>query len=146
MRKPTRAADKSLIDYVDYLFKSSGIADFGGCKKSAQNPFGFHFLIKGSNDRGLVERTCNKLFHNLGLLPRARNLSLGDACDYCMISRAESGDVDELGDKEDWGNDDFYFVFFNNPIVKLFSDDDPEAQFLLKSCFIDEDDDDDGET
>ena len=38
-----------------------------------------------------------------------------------------------------------YFVFFNNPIVKLFSDDDPEAQFLLKSCFIDEDDEGDGE-
>ena len=46
MRKPTRAADKSLIDYVDDLFKSSGIADFGGCKKSAQNPFALLHLFQ----------------------------------------------------------------------------------------------------
>ena len=125
MRKLTRMAVKAMTDYVNSVVQSCGISreNYTRCERFSCNPFGFGFSIPATTDKKLVVRTCNKIFHDLELLPRDKDLALGESSDYCVFSREEYG-----------GHNGFYYdIRFNHPIVKEFAEGDPEAQFIIKT-------------
>ena len=141
MRQLSRAEVKALTNYVDGVVQGCGIGieNYSICERFPENPFVFFFAIAPTTDEKLVVRACNKLFHDLELLPRGKNLALGVVSEYCMFTQEECENPAGFE----------YLVYFNHPIVKEFGDDDSEFQFtfgrwLLKrwteNCDGDEDD------
>ena len=64
-------------------------------------------------------KTCNELFHALGLLPGDKNLALGELGDYCNIVPPEGN----------W----CYLAVFNHPIMVGVKETDPGSEFILKN-------------
>ena len=54
----------------------------------ADNPFSYFLEIPLAVDEQIAVKTCNELFHALGLLPEGKNLALGELGDYCNYRTA----------------------------------------------------------
>ncbi len=85
----------------------------------ADNPFSYFLEIPLAVDEQIAVKTCNELFHALGLLPEGKNLALGELGDYCNIVPPEGN----------W----CYLAVFNHPIVLELKATDSESRFILKN-------------
>ncbi len=85
----------------------------------ADNPFSYFLEIPLAVDEQIAVKTCNELFHALGLLPEGKNLALGELGDYCNIVPPEGN----------W----CYLAVFNHPIVLEQKETDPESRFILRN-------------
>lgn len=120
MKKLTKKAYE-FIDYVvGEVFGGSGIEDARICD-DGDNPFAFIVSIPIETDERLIVKTCNKFFHALELLPKGKNLAMGEFGDYCQLVRG--GDSDG----------ECYVAMFNHPAVFSFGENDPECRFVLKN-------------
>ena len=108
------------MDMVDEVFDGSGI-DGIAFGEDGDNPYAFMVFIPIDVDKGFVVYSCNKLFHQLGLLPHNKGLLMGEVVDYCGIVRGGGADGE------------CYVASFNHPIVLGFEESDPRSRFILKN-------------
>lgn len=120
MKKLTKRAYELIDNVVVGVFGGSGIKGADLCD-DGDNPFSFVIEIPVENDEQLVLQKCNELFQSLELLPKGRNLNMGELSDYCGIVRGESSDGG------------LFIATFNHPAVFEFNEHDPEMQFVLKN-------------
>ena len=85
----------------------------------AENPYSYFLEIPLAVDEQVAVKTCNELFHVLGLLPEGRNLALGELGDYCDIVSLEGNGC--------------YLAVFNHPIMVGLDESDPKSEFILKN-------------
>ena len=85
----------------------------------ADNPFSYFLEIPLAVDEQIAVKTCNELFHAIGLLPEGKNLALGELGDYCNIVPPE----------DNW----CYLAVFNHPIMVGVQETDPGSEFILKN-------------
>ena len=85
----------------------------------AENPYSYFLEIPLAVDEQVAVKTCNELFHVLGLLPEGRNLALGELGDYCDIVSPEGNGC--------------YLAVFNHPIMVGLDESDPKGEFILKN-------------
>ena len=87
----------------------------------ADNPFSYFLEIPLAVDEQIAVKTCNELFHALGLLPEGKDIALGELGDYCDVGRGGTSDGE------------CYFATFNHPAVFEFKERDPECRFILRN-------------
>ena len=75
MKKLTKRAYALIDDVVGEVIGNSEIEGAQLCE-DGDNPFAFLVQMPMENDGRLVVKTCNELFHALGLLPEGRDLTL----------------------------------------------------------------------
>ena len=111
-------------DYRLVQKTANGIVRKHGLKDTAlslANPFLFALFVPASNGKRKVEKACNEICHELGVLPIEKALHVGECSDYCSLL------VD---------GDGFDFIAeFNHPIAKSFTGKDEESKFTLKGIF-----------
>lgn len=116
----TQKQKDEIGDIVDEVFDGSGI-DGIAFGEDGDNPYAFMVFIPIDVDKGFVVYSCNKLFHQLGLLPHNKGLLMGEVVDYCGIVRGGGADGE------------CYVASFNHPIVLGFEESDPRSRFILKN-------------
>lgn len=126
MKKLTKEAYEYIDHVVGEVVGNNGVKGFS-LFEDGDNPYSFFLEIPLENGEELAVRTCNKLFHALGLLPEDKNLTIGELGDYCNIVPPEHNGV--------------YLAAFNHPAVFELKETDPEYRFVLKN-WRDWDDDD----
>ena len=118
MKKLTKKA----YEYIDYVVGNvvgkSGIKG-ASLSDDADNPFSFFLEIPLDNGEELAVRTCNELFHSLGLLPAGKDLAIDELGDYCNIVSPQSNGC--------------YLAVFNHPAVFSLKESDSEYRFILKN-------------
>lgn len=120
MKKLTKKAYEFIDHVVGEVFGDSGIENARICD-DGDNPFAFLVSIPIDTDERLVVKTCNNLFHALELLPKGKDLAMGEFGDHCQLVRG--GDSDG----------ECYVAMFNHPAVLEFDANDPESRFILKN-------------
>jgi len=118
MRTLTDEEHKRIYRIVCEITGRNGVDgfEFSG---DADNPFSYFLEIPLAVDEQIAVKTCNELFHVLGLLPEGKNLALGELGDYCNIVPPEGN----------W----CYLAVFNHPIVLELKATDSESRFILKN-------------
>ena len=118
MKKLTPKAYEYIDQVIGEVVGGSGVKGFS-LFEDGDNPFSFFLEIPLENGEELAVRTCNELFHALGLLPEGKNLALGELGDYCNIVPPQSNGL--------------YLAIFNHPAVFELKATDPEYRFVLKN-------------
>ena len=85
----------------------------------ADNPFSYFLEIPLAVEERVVVKTCNELFHVLGLLPDRKNLAIDELGDYCNIVSPQGNGC--------------YVAVFNHPVVLELKETDQESRFILKN-------------
>ena len=132
MKRLTKRAYAYIDEVVGEVIGNSGIEGAQLCE-DGENPFAFLIQMPMENDRRLVVKTCNELFHALGLLPEGKDIALGELGDYCDVGRGGTSDGE------------CYFATFNHPAVFEFKESDPECRFVLRNWRTWDGGDDEGE-
>ena len=118
MKKLTPKAYEYIDQVIGEVVGGSNVKGFS-LFEDGDNPFSFFLEIPPENGEELSVRTCNELFHALGLLPEGKNLALGELGDYCNIVPPQSNGL--------------YLAIFNHPAVFELKATDPEYRFVLKN-------------
>ena len=118
MRTLTDEEHKRIYRIVCEITGRNGVDGFE-LSGDADNPFSYFLEIPLAVDEQIAVKTCNELFHVLGLLPEGKNLALGELGDYCNIVPPEGN----------W----CYLAVFNHPIVLELKETDPESRFILSN-------------
>ena len=118
MRTLTDEEHKRIYRIVCEITGRNGVDGFE-LSGDADNPFSYFLEIPLAVDEQIAVKTCNELFHVLGLLPEGKNLALGELGDYCNIVPPEGN----------W----CYLAVFNHPIVLERKATDSESRFILKN-------------
>ena len=118
MRTLTDEEHKRIYRIVCEITGRNGVDGFE-LAGDADNPFSYFLEIPLAVDEQIAVKTCNELFHVLGLLPEGKNLALGELGDYCNIVPPEGN----------W----CYLAVFNHPIVLELKATDSESRFILKN-------------
>jgi len=83
------------------------------------NPFAFRVEIMGDCGEPFAIEKCNALFHELGLVDKAKNLGIGDADTYCELSSYVSA------------GKPCYIASFNHPKALKFKHGTGDERFVL---------------
>lgn len=84
------------------------------------NPYLFALFVPMSNGRAKIAKACNDVFHELGVLPTAKKLKIGECGDYCSMSVGDDG-FDCIAQ-------------FNHPIAMTFREGDEGFKFTIKGA------------
>ncbi len=117
MREPTDKEVAFVKETVNAVLANNKIAKWQG---DMLNPYLLEIKIPLSTGRAKAAQVFNELFHSLGVLPREKDLMLGEASDYCALTVETDNAISAV---------------FNVPSAKDFKDGDEEYQFVLKAIF-----------
>ena len=118
MKRLTPKAQAFIDHVVGEVVRRNGVKNVA-ISEDADNPFSYFLEIPLETNEQVAVKTFNDLFHALGLLPKGKNLAIGELGDYCNIVPPQ--------------NNGAYLAVFNHPAVFELKETDPECRFILKN-------------